>query len=1496
MSTKTSGVRILLKHLKFLGSKKINLYTRAQLQRISMGFILNFRSRGKGLVKSRWLFIFLILLSACVKGQKQNQNQGESVQTQSAVSTFYHDRSVVGESKRGEMSAWDTPITKIFRFTVCFKDRSTKSALLNQPLIVSDEQGKQVSTPDSMTDNSGCLMWNDSIAYNYFADSKYVEIFRTVRGKGSIHRGEVRLKLCIDPWAEQDGIKDEVLDCGIVQPPTEYEVDRSHSPSAFAGMRNDQTMPKDIQLWLENPRLTLASTTISADRAKLHSILHFKPGFIKKLINGSRSNFIPLPRGRFQITPYLITKQTVEDQSQSSVTAASKPLMPKTFANSDFVESFDFIPPTLAQICEQQFALRVDPIGAPQGHLRSADFIFHMGDCSHWTFNDALLKLDDEVQQKLTDVFEDQSFRQTGVLPKSIYFLDQFQQALGDEKINKTDQSMNGQIPNRQFLFEPLFVRFDSISRGETATHRTLVFTASTCVHNAFNRQRLGNFHFDVYKILLDPAGNKIGEEKLNDRFNNGKPYSTDDINGCVTWKDSIDHEYYVREHYFQNVYELRHVGSDYSKSTTPEERRLTAVINPWDYGFTFGRDISYAGGKWAVEAQEKMVKDKPASRLVIYSFKYETIVFRYEIDKHMNLKVQKNVLLRIEPQVIRMHSIVSGRQQSHESLRNGYYLLKTALQKYYDDRGIVREYLDTFQKIVQVQGGVIVAPTKFSVSDLRLMRVRNNMLIELQPVDERALCDYSFRHDNPEKISWSEDRLRAESEMACSIVDLTKQLTMPPEDQLDQYILKAEQTGLEPRTFVGPVTPQSNSFSSNMWPTDSLDESDCTTETVCREIRHESEYWVKEHRKNANPENDPNHVLRQHVYGDFQKFFESSTMRPLKGTTVTSLVQDQKLRYNEISRVQRQLDASIFSVAQNLNLEYMQILHPETIDERLYHLPLSLINRALPTEDLFNNFLKSLNSQTISEGMLWGKKNIPPLDQTDFVEFFKIGQMSKSLSLRLCHYWFHEFLPLQLKMKPAEFYATSRDLDRIDRACKNNFDLGDVAYRNGIFAVDQRLKVDEVGDYGFEKGMSINISLNADKRRSMNQDFKRTTSLHLKLPTRLPVLPSLAPAAMAYNVIAEEINQFTNFLQGNIVSLTRGQSSSLAGGHSASVQTTLAVQIAKFNVTLNKYEACKTIGLRPEFIQETIQFFHTLSPKISDDLALDLATRGILLCTGEPITDRPKTLRENYYYVSQNFAEGDMMDVGNLKTHPWLLQIRGYQDFAKFMTLVVEKTDLLSTERIRMARQRIEEAEAVDYEPLGIKSGHHRSEPEGVVLQSTKGEDPLDMTVPVEARGVAQLEQKVRLGLDPLQLDLKQQTIQKNNQARTEYEKLYNEYKQNHMIQLDAAPDYVDRQNESVEDQRQRVRKMTKYSAKNAVQFWAGSKSEADRRWRLRDVRMLGVNPNIVGNLFNPISYEGFDKELKDYPLLKLGEIYSGTPPSSPGFITVTEDSIKID
>ena len=193
----------------------------------------------------------------------------------------------------------------------------------------------------------------------------------------------------------------------------------------------------------------------------------------------------------------------------------------------------------------------------------------------------------------------------------------------------------------------------------------------------------------------------------------------------------------------------------------------LHPVINPWDEGWTFGQDQKNLSQEAVEEATEQK---RINSRFFLPSFHYQTLRFRYDIDRYLNLKVKKPVLLSMTPRVLRYNSLREGRFGIY-ALTDGIYLMKTALEKQYLDpsaqgfidvsentdylRDIYEKELRTQQiilntddlrkkhhvsivkRLVRVINGHIIAPVEFEVKDLRIMRIRSILMVQLESVEE---------------------------------------------------------------------------------------------------------------------------------------------------------------------------------------------------------------------------------------------------------------------------------------------------------------------------------------------------------------------------------------------------------------------------------------------------------------------------------------------------------------------------------------------------------------------------------------------------------------------------------------------------------------------------------------------------------------------------------------------------------------------------------------
>lgn len=296
----------------------------------------------------------------------------------------------------------------------------------------------------------------------------------------------------------------------------------------------------------------------------------------------------------------------------------------------------------------------------------------------------------------------------------------------------------------RQFRFTHLDVLFSRIVPGDTATDRTVQYTVKTCLQaTSFGVRPQAGLRFDI---------------ETEDRGIKTKiPHTTDD-QGCLSWVGLISHKYYQREKLMLKESVLTYVDG----SQRGESQTLRYYINPWDEKFTFGRDERVLPQYYIQQINDGQ-KFAPPTRLLITDFKYDAIGFRYVVDKYMNLTVKKTVLLDLKPKLLKYNSIIWGRS-GFGDLRDGIYLLKVAMQKDYldpaapgrridvDSRGKYtipynqqdtktrRVFITIKEVLVRVLGGHIVTPIEFDINDLRTLRLRSQMFIQLETIDEMLL------------------------------------------------------------------------------------------------------------------------------------------------------------------------------------------------------------------------------------------------------------------------------------------------------------------------------------------------------------------------------------------------------------------------------------------------------------------------------------------------------------------------------------------------------------------------------------------------------------------------------------------------------------------------------------------------------------------------------------------------------------------------------------
>ena len=245
------------------------------------------------------------------------------------------------------------------------------------------------------------------------------------------------------------------------------------------------------------------------------------------------------------------------------------------------------------------------------------------------------------------------------------------------------------------------------------------------------------------------------------------------------------------------------------------------------------------------------------------------------------------------------------------------------------------------------------------------------------------------------------------------------------------------------------------------------------------------------------------------------------------------------------------------------------------------------------------------------------------------------------------------------------------------DRCLQTNIYYPNIDEMNlGGLSMHRQLLVKKTGKFSHKAGKNMNINVGNDFSVGHFNSTSRDSSASLNLVgiagglglamTIVPGVGNLALLAAAGITLATTAPGFTKSTSSSL-GYTRSQGSSVSAG------TYLVVQRAEVEIELRKYERCMVVRLNSQAYRKSRRFFQLKKSQYDESLLSQAFNKGHFICEGK-ITDKsdnPDTVTEEYYYVTQHFTAGDILDNGSLLNHVWLLAIRGRQDFNRFKSIV---------------------------------------------------------------------------------------------------------------------------------------------------------------------------------------------------------------------------------
>lgn len=693
------------------------------------------------------IIIFSSLLVGCL--QPGTKSASDISISGNEKATFQITSLVKDDGPQEFIKSWNLPKKKELILTACIIDKTTRDRVIHQQFKV--ETQDEIFRPKS--DQAGCIKWREPIPFRFFGSPTYLNFERKIIGEG-IKKGTYTVSFAYDPWKSTRG-GDHAEFVWLNQPDL---IDAQWMTEGLEKVRTAQTAQFQHELLVDGMKIQLMQDQFESNGIGISMDINMNPYVRLQQLTGEKKRY-DFEEGRFDISASIIGVKMGDTQDVNlnmldiGVLDASNVKMRDGKLHVTF-QNFTLKDKTTKG--NLVLALQISPKGISNEVLKPFKVLYKMGDFYQWLGQKSPMILQ-ENNTELSVTYDD--------LLKKL--------PVDEVEVNKARERAGLQTLDA-FEFDYFDIEYNAILPGETATNRTVSYNVRVCVSHPLRNNR--KVEYEQFYVKTDSTPDVDSK------------YTKTDKNGCFSWIDTASHYYYKPERYLLNKIKISH--------SSGFERNFKIAINPWDLFATFGKDLQEDPAVLEqIEDQDKWEETHPEipykieSRFNVSSFQYTAIKFDYEIEQDLSLKVNKTVLMRIDPEVQRYSSMTYGRR-AVEWLRDGIWLLKIGIHKDYLDPGQAeanifksdegqgrysveddvnineKHFVDYRIKLVRVINGRIVTPITFSMQDLRLMRIRSNLVIQLEPIDETQL----------QLANWFSRKLDESADLDQQILDYQRQ------------------------------------------------------------------------------------------------------------------------------------------------------------------------------------------------------------------------------------------------------------------------------------------------------------------------------------------------------------------------------------------------------------------------------------------------------------------------------------------------------------------------------------------------------------------------------------------------------------------------------------------------------------------------------------------------------------------------------------------------
>ncbi len=1267
--------------------------------------------------------VVALLLTSCFRPAHKSPDANSLDAQEEKLATFTMRETSAAFAEQEVDANFNVPLSRKLTYNVCLQDKRTLESVIGHTFRIEGVEGSK----DLKTNVSGCLIWSETIPFNFFANSTYVTQQRKIIATG-IHSGRRTLRFAIKPWELSDNYVDLNFNPNKI-PERDLVKLESASEALFGHNANKEKFK--IPTWPDSFSIQALDIGVSAKSRKIKLHIELNPSVYTKASNGKQATYA-FTNGLFEYHMYFVieTKPSIDGVKPKDPAMASNNQKLVVFeAHSQKPVKMESLKLKFDEVVELnksinqgelKLAMQLIPVQGPES-LAPFHGVFSLGESSTLTggFGPKLIDpLNNLTQNFQISSYLDGAFKQDGTKIKTNLAKMTSEASTEAERENlNLVETRSFNVPESPWSFG---ASPDAQHQSENKQFVDRDITVKACITNA-NKAPLIGETFEIQSFTGQPIGPLT---------------TTNDNGGCLLWTESFKNlSYYGREVPKEGVIVLKSNGHTVT---------LPVAFDPLSSTPMF--DLRMPAKRLAFENLKASAKD----RKIILNLNKFAMTPRgdqlFAIDRHLNLDTSQTFNFDLPAvQVLRTDR---PDNTQYEGIRDGYYLLRIAIQKDFIDthnldscstphklkdgtsEGCERQHVTTSQKIVRFMGGHIQgAIMNFFFSDWRFLHLTSNILIELYPIDYSKL--------SPTNLDQQINDLNMEFSGVAKTLSTIAKFNSLIDKNSEIYT---------PENFIGQIVPlQQYDYDANLYLNNKA-----RTLLICETKQCGSGFYsnVKYDSSDSDPEiakfrlgnfhlvgvnvEDLMEVERQEMMAintdkpepfDFGKFARSafSDLVMLKSTSLELPVEKNT---NEVLPLPEKANSNadaFMTAMNNFKPDFSKWIY-RCNRKRFESDTMCMINgndggrRDHPmakTETLMvqdqrpdlENYLPKMTKESLANFISYVPEKVGADD--DAIDAAKITNKKQYLeqrnfAFRLCQFWFYDYIPKQNKTT-ANIYQDSNWAMRGSEWVEKKVD----EYRPNFLKRSQKYLAEELVDdcvlstfkdansvFFFEKKLPVFDFKQAEDTQPLNSfgiDISSSESVSMGISNSSSASQSMGfnPIAFVglYKPIGAVIGLFSpfNYSWSWSESISKSKGKSLDSSTSSGI--TLAVDQENMRLNLLEYDSCINIRLNPAFIENAklLSRIGSKDPNMTTKMKKDKVrylTRGILVCSGERLA-KPVLYTERYYFLRQSLGDTSVARKYDFRNNPYSFKLRGDNELHTFYALTSAKYDPYETGRL---------------------------------------------------------------------------------------------------------------------------------------------------------------------------------------------------------------------